>query len=85
MDFVDDQGITSYFVPPISDFMGWYAAYDAGTHLVSVDYASLTDRYLSGSLGTTFQGSITERPLPDGRAERCLLDKRAAGSDLRKF
>lgn len=68
-DFVSAQGITNYFVPPVSDFMGWYKTGDDRSLLASVDYAGVSDRYLNGSLGTTFSGSVSERQLPDGRAE----------------
>ncbi len=67
-DFVNAQGLTTYFVPPALDFMGWYAVTDNGVLLASVDYAGLSDRYLNGALGTTFSGTVIERPLPDGRA-----------------
>lgn len=67
-DFVNAQGLTSYFVPPVKDFMGWYMFGDSQNLLASVDYAGLTDQYLGGTLGTKITGSITERPLPDGRA-----------------
>ena len=67
-DFVSAQGITNYFVPPALDFMGFYSLGDNGFLLASLDYAGVSDRYLGGTLGTTFAGNITERPLPDGRA-----------------
>ncbi len=69
MDFVSAQGLTTYFVSPALDFMGWGAVTDDGYLLASVDYAGVSDRYLDGALGTTFSGSVTERELPDGRAE----------------
>lgn len=68
-DFVSKQGITYYFVPPAADFMGWYSTGDDRTLLASVDYAGVSDRYLNGALGTTFSGTVTENPMPDGRAE----------------
>jgi hypothetical protein len=36
---------------------------------VSVDYAGLADDYAAGILGTQTTGTVTERPLSDGRAE----------------
>ena len=40
-----------------------------GTIGASVDYAGLTDVYLSGALGTQYRGKIEETALPDGRAK----------------
>ncbi len=55
------------FVPPVDNFIGWT---DPETLLgISLDYAGLADDALGGSLGTEFEGEITERLLPDGRAE----------------
>jgi hypothetical protein len=54
-------------VPPIKNFIGWG---DPAANLnASVDYAGLADDVLGGSLGTEFEGKVTERPLPDDRAE----------------
>ena len=69
-EFVDAQGTTFVFVPPVGDFVGWVGAVAAPPgYAASVDYAGLADEYLGGLLGTTTGGSITERPLGDGRAE----------------
>ena len=53
-------------VPPIGNFVGqsdpkkgWVA---------SVDYAGLADYWAGGVLGTSFSGTVIERPLKDGRA-----------------
>lgn len=61
------------FVPPIENFLGFS---DPGSgRSASVDYAGLANDWIeaesggSTSFGTTFSGSITERPLSDGRAE----------------
>ena len=54
------------FVPPIANFLG---ASDPDQQLLaSVDYAGLADAWSGGALGTTFAGSVIERPLADGRA-----------------
>lgn len=81
-DFVDAQGTFCFdlftpghcllFVPPIENFIGW--GDPTNTLLASVDYAGLADEWLQAqpggqSLGTSFSGSVTERPLADGRAE----------------
>ncbi len=81
-DFVNAQGTycipngsggCKLFVPPVANFIGWA---DAKTNRgMSVDYAGLANAWItlvSGgtvSFGTTTSGTITERPLPDGRAE----------------
>lgn len=62
------------FVPPVENFFAWF---DPITEIncASVDYAGLADKWIteeSGgdvSFGTEFSGSVTERPLEDGRAE----------------
>jgi len=72
-DFISTQGTTSMFIPPVPDYIGWTTA--AGfqpAYGASVDYAGVANRWLMAnghsSLGTTFRGSISERPLSDGRA-----------------
>lgn len=61
------------FVPPTPNFFGWFDP--ASLNFASFDYAGLAAANilaLSGGtidLGTTMSGSVTERPLPDGRAE----------------
>jgi hypothetical protein len=67
-EFVAAQG--TYY--PMS-FVAWL---DPATGRgVSVDYAGIYDQWLESAsggtidLGTTFAGSVQERPLPDGRAE----------------
>ncbi|MGE0886684.1 MAG: hypothetical protein AB7P14_24355 [Blastocatellales bacterium] len=73
-DFINTQGTTNIFVPPVPDFIGWLTA--AGVqppYFASVDYAGLANGWLvangHSSLGTTYGGSITERPLANGRAQ----------------
>lgn len=71
-DFVNAQGLPSPYSP--IDYIGWFSAtakppiYDG-----IVDYAGVGNRWLinngHASLGTTFAGSVNERPLADGRAE----------------
>jgi hypothetical protein len=69
-DFVDAQGtydIGFLFVPPVDNYIGWT---DPNSGLsMSVDYAGIADDYYGGVFGTTFGGTVTERPLADGRAE----------------
>jgi hypothetical protein len=80
-DFVNTQGTFCWpfdaggcgflFDPPIQNFLGWTdPKSDRG---FSLDYAALVDRYLGSMnlplLGTTYEGSIVEQPLADGRAE----------------
>jgi len=71
-DFLDAQGTSAIFIPPLPDFIGW-TNNNPQTLFVSVDYAGLVASYLEShggpSLGTHMAGSVTERPLADGRAE----------------
>jgi hypothetical protein len=59
------------FVPPIRNFIGW--GDPASLYYASFDYAGLADAWITqeggAPLGTAMDGSVTERPLPDGRAE----------------
>jgi hypothetical protein len=62
-----DPDTTILLVPPVKNFIGWD---DPEANLGgSVDYAGLADDVLEGSLGTEFEGEVTERSLPNGRAE----------------
>jgi hypothetical protein len=79
-DFVLTQGTFCFdfgsgchlFVPPVQNFIGW----SDPTHcvLASFDYAGLADAWITDAtagaitFNTTFDGSVVERPLPDGRA-----------------
>jgi hypothetical protein len=71
--FPDGVGGCLVFVPPVANFVGWSTVIE--NRVASVDYAGLADvaiQTLSGgtkSFGTATEGSITERPLADGRAE----------------
>jgi hypothetical protein len=59
------------FVPPVPNLIGWWAARDE--IFAWIDYAGVADAWIVAnggvSLGTTCIGTITERPLKDGRAE----------------
>lgn len=73
-DFLDAQGSTNIFVPPVPDYVGWAsAAARPPVRFASVDYAGLAASWLEDnggpSLATTVSGTVTERPLQDGRAE----------------
>jgi hypothetical protein len=68
----DGAGGCLLFVPPLQNFLGWRDPQENIS--ISVDYAGIADAWLESQpggldLGTTTSGSITERPLPDGRAE----------------
>jgi hypothetical protein len=54
------------FVPPIANFIG--TADPEEGRSASIDYAGLADYWAGGAFGTTFDGSVIERPLADGRA-----------------
>jgi hypothetical protein len=74
-DFLSAQGTTAIFVPPVPDYVGWFAPNGPSA---SVDYAGLANQWLKDNglpsgLGTTTEGTITERPLSDGRAEVSVL------------
>ncbi len=58
------------FVPPVSNFFG---AGDLTGRLMSADYAGLAARCWPSLLHTSFDGTIIERPLKDGRAEIELI------------
>src|SRR5439155_12126632 len=75
-DFVSAQGSTNSFIPPIPDFIAWTDNPPNGcnaTKFASVDYAGVAAAWLEAnggpSLGTHVGGSVTERPLADGRAD----------------
>jgi hypothetical protein len=65
--FPDGMGGCLTFVPPVANFIGWTDR--ARNRALSVDYAGLVDDFFGGALGTTTAGTVTERPLADGRAE----------------
>ena len=69
----DGMGGCLLFVPPAENFIGWG---DPARGICSAfDYAGLANEAIVANtggavdLGTTTSGSVTERPLPDGRAE----------------
>jgi hypothetical protein len=76
MDFVNAQGTYNLrdpddnsvvFVPPVANYFGWS---DAAHNLsISVDYAGVANAFYGDAFGTRFRGTVTERPLADGRAE----------------
>src|SRR5262245_52798106 len=78
-DFLNAQGTDSFFnccKPPVPDYIGWTRPFSTPAkdqRLALVDYAGVANGWLvkNGypSLGTTISGSITERPLPDGRSK----------------
>jgi len=71
-DFLSAQGSTNIFVPPLPDFIGW-TNNNPQTLFSSVDYAGVAAAYLSShggpDLGTTITGTVSERPLADGRVD----------------
>jgi hypothetical protein len=60
---------------PLADYLNaqtWASIWNNGDkfrYIYYVDYAGAWDRDFGLGIGTTFEGSITERPLPDGTAE----------------
>jgi hypothetical protein len=69
-DFLDAQGTTSRFFPPVKDMLGWSDGplIDFGL----VDYAGLANAYIEQttgtSLGTAVSGTVTECARADGTA-----------------
>jgi len=59
------------FTPPVLNQLGWTDP--AASLFVLVDYAGLANQYLGGALGTTMDGSVSEEPLADGRADVTVL------------
>lgn len=73
-DFVDAQGTTMVFTPPVPDQIGWSTPSSQPMGRFALfDYAGLADEFLQDccgiSLGTQIAGSVIERPLKDGRVE----------------
>ncbi len=80
-DFINNQGSTSFYWPPFPDYFGWVnqdqLVSSTGKPLqcrfALIDYTGLGAAYLAAHggpwVGTTVSGSVTERPLADGRAE----------------
>jgi hypothetical protein len=60
----DGAGGCTIFVPPTPNFVGFTdTVHDRG---ISFDYAGLSEIPLNGALGTTFDGTISERTVADG-------------------
>ena len=81
-DFLSKQGTTMVFNTPVPDQIGWVnnptgPFPPAATRFALFDYAGLAADYLDQtfgiSLGATTSGSVTERPLADGRAEVTVI------------
>jgi len=69
----DGSGGCYLFVPPDPNFLGWSTNLSKSPiYFAGVDYAGLANAYPSGNT-PTFSGNVTERPLPDGRAEITVL------------
>ena len=75
-DFLDAQGTGGNGLPaPLNGDLG---AFDAKAgRFIQVDYSGLANKWIvdngGKSLGTETEGTIIERPLPDGRAEVTVL------------
>jgi hypothetical protein len=68
----DEHGGCVIFVPPLNNFLGWAALKDGIGRGASIDYAGIAAAYLKDRgirLGTTMDGTVSERRLKDGRAE----------------
>jgi hypothetical protein len=60
----DGAGGCIIFVPPVANFVGFTdTVHDLG---ISFDYAGLSEVPLGGTLGTTFDGFVSERTVQDG-------------------
>ena len=67
----DGSGGCLLFIPPVRNFVGWG---DTTSSMgVSVDYAGLANACFGNAFGTKTTGTVTERALPDGRAEVTVL------------
>jgi hypothetical protein len=60
----DGNGGCIIFVPPVANFVGFTDT--VHDRAISFDYAGLADDALGGTLGTTFDGTISERTVSDG-------------------
>ena len=69
----DGAGGCFLFVPPDPNFLGWTNDLDSPViRFAGVDYAGLADAYPAGRR-PVISGTVTERPLKDGRAEVTVL------------
>ena len=69
-DFLETQGTFDFgflVVPPVPNFLGFIG--ENAELSMAIDYAGLADDTCDAISGTTIAGSVTEKPLPDGRAE----------------
>src|SRR5918912_1885672 len=62
----DDNGGCAIFLPPVANFPFFTDPFT--NRVAAIDYAGLAKRVMP-SIGTTTSGTVTERPLADGRAE----------------
>jgi hypothetical protein len=68
-DFVDAQGNTQIFVPPVADVRAWTSPFaETPLRFAWVDYVGGADDFLDGALNTGTSGKITETPQTDGGA-----------------
>jgi len=80
-DFLNAQGTTMVFNTPVPDQIGWtnnpLVQNKPPARFALFDYAGLANAFLvsqgHASLGTETDGTITERPLADGRAEVSVI------------
>jgi len=70
-DFLDAQGTTDLFFPPVRDYEGWTDNQDIEkfVNFALVDYAGFANRYLHGKLGTRVHGFVIQSELASGRAQ----------------
>jgi hypothetical protein len=78
-DFLDAQGSTTCFTPPARAQLGWGTGLNKTNGVANltpprfalIDYTGLEGKYLKDNgfdVGTTVSGTVSERPLADGRA-----------------
>jgi hypothetical protein len=74
-DFLDAQGTTSKFFPPVKDMVAWTGSPSGNPPVINfglVDYAGLANAYIENttgtSLGTDVSGTVTECARADGTA-----------------
>lgn len=74
-DFLDAQGSTVIFFPPVQDMLAWTDF--AFEKFALVDYAGLADSYIESqtgrSLGTKMNGRVLECEADDGRAQISVI------------
>jgi hypothetical protein len=70
-DFLNAQGTSTQFFPPVPDYVGWSDG--AARTFALIDYAGLADEYIKGqtrlSLGTKVTGSIKACAFVGGKAQ----------------